>query len=71
MIGPAPDCLKCQHFNGDSDPRQPTCAAFEDGIPTEIYFGGKPHRNPTPGDGGIVFLPKLSAIPVPARFKKG
>lgn len=58
MRGPTPDCLSCKLFHEKSDPQRPTCAAFEGGIPRDIYFDGAPHRQPRPGDGGMVFSPR-------------
>jgi hypothetical protein len=34
---------------------KPTCTAFPDGIPAEVYEGNADHRKPFPGDHGIRF----------------
>lgn len=47
MIGKAPNCYNCRHFNRH-DSRKFSCAAFPDGIPDEIIMG-KPHLKPLPG----------------------
>lgn len=31
----------------------PTCAAFPDGIPGEVYGNALDHRQPIPGDHGV------------------
>ncbi len=33
----------------------PTCEAFPDGVPDEIWLDMFDHRNPFPGDNGILF----------------
>lgn len=63
-IGQAPECLECKHLDlasakrGPDAPRVPRCKAFPRGIPDEIYFEGRSHREPYPGDKGIRFEPK-------------
>ena len=61
-----PRCRKrgCKHFRGikeDSDPSELSdrviCAAFPDGIPSQIAYGDNPHTEPFPGDHGIRFEP--------------
>lgn len=52
MIGPAPVCLKCIHYNDDL-----TCKAFPNGIPDEVVFNGNDHAQPIEGDNGIQFEP--------------
>ncbi len=46
-------CWKCARFTKRA-PR-PTCEAFQNGIPAVIYFDGKDHSDPYPGDGGKLF----------------
>jgi hypothetical protein len=57
-----PKCSKrnCKHFQGVKwlDPKEeaserPICAAYPDGIPSEIAYGDNPHTAPHPGDNGI------------------
>lgn len=57
MIGEAPLCLECAHF--DRDARKPgmECSAFPGGIPDDIVFGDHDHREPYKGDHGIQFEP--------------
>jgi hypothetical protein len=50
---PPPMCVVCRHRT----PRLPTCGAFPDGIPDEIYFDYFDHRQPYAGDGGVRFEP--------------
>jgi hypothetical protein len=57
IVSVSPMCVYCQH---QSDGR--ACAAFpafpaEDSIPLEIWQGDFDHRQPHPGDSGIVFAP--------------
>lgn len=63
-IGPAPACFECVHFRG-RDESGPTCGAFPDGIPREIYFGGVDHRRPYPGDGGVRWEPAAGVTGYP------
>ncbi|ARA94172.1 MAG: hypothetical protein D6685_14500 [Bacteroidetes bacterium] len=46
-------CLACAHLNREAE--QPTCAAFEEGIPAEIWTNRHDHHQPYPGDNGIRF----------------
>lgn len=56
-----PNCHKrrCIHFQGvvgDMETEQRViCAAFPDGIPSEISYGDNKHTTPYPGDNGIQF----------------
>jgi hypothetical protein len=53
-----PDCLSCAHLRPSTDETKiDSCDAFPNGIPREIYFGGRSHRRPYPGDHGIRFEP--------------
>lgn len=49
---PAPQCYSCVHFHGDS-----VCNAFPEGIPEDILYSRHDHREPYPGDDGILFEP--------------
>lgn len=53
MIYDMPQCLDCKHFDVESS----FCDAFPNGIPDEIFLGDHDHRNPYPGDNGILFEP--------------
>ncbi len=44
-----PQCLSCKHYDKTSR----TCAAFPEGIPSEIILGKFDHTKEYPGDGGI------------------
>lgn len=49
-------CRSCKHLDREK-PRSKRCAAFPDGIPMEICATRRAHREPYPGDGGIVYEP--------------
>ena len=48
-------CPVCIHFRRNT--REPTCAAFPEGIPEEIFLSRFDHRRPYPGDKGFRFEP--------------
>jgi hypothetical protein len=48
-------CESCLHLH--SNWSTPTCAAYPEGIPTEILYNEVDHRFPLPGDHGIQFEP--------------
>jgi hypothetical protein len=50
-----PLCDKCKHFNRNIDWGL-SCDAFINGIPEEILTGDHDHREPYPGDNGIMFV---------------
>lgn len=60
MIGPTSQCGTCIHFRSpftaDFD-GGPTCAAFPDAIPEEIFLNRVDHREPYDGDHGIRWAP--------------
>jgi len=45
-------CQLCKHYRGAK-----ICAAFPVDIPEEIFLGQHDHREPFPGDNGILFEP--------------
>jgi hypothetical protein len=45
-----PICMACSRYRSGG-----TCAAFPSGIPEDILFGQFDHRQPHPGDNGILF----------------
>ena len=65
MIGPKTLCWACTRLRKGSD--GPTCAAFPEGIPTQIIDGGFDHRQPFPGDGGTRFV-KDPDQPIPPGY---
>jgi hypothetical protein len=48
---PAPLCIFCRHLKDG----QVRCEAFSAGIPDDILFALRDHREPYAGDGGIRF----------------
>lgn len=57
---PPPLCYYCMNEyarNEDDDSFPPACRAYPDGIPVEILHSSVDHRQPYPGDGGILYDP--------------
>lgn len=55
-------CMFCAHLQDFVDK---TCAAFPDGIPSEVWRGVTRHNKPLAGDHGLQFKPDGE---VPAEF---
>jgi hypothetical protein len=53
-IGALGQCYDCRHSEIGTN----RCAAFPDGIPLELVSDEVSHRQPYPGDHGILFSPK-------------
>ncbi len=51
-------CYWCIHRGESTEDDEPTCAAYPNGIPSEIIDDGYDHREPAPGDNGIRFEPE-------------
>jgi hypothetical protein len=49
-----PECFLCKHHDSANCSKR-RCAAFPDGIPTDILTGKVSHKKPYAGDNGIVF----------------
>lgn len=64
MIGQASDCVHCKHFRRDKASSN-ACTAFPAGIPDAIFFDGRSHLKPYPGDHGIRFEPLEHREPEP------
>ena len=58
----SPVCMGCTHVDILNVRK---CAAFDEDIPLEIWEGKNDHRQPYPGDHGILFedARELSAVP--------
>ena len=68
MIGPAPMCAFCVHFNR-FEPEGFTCKAFPKGIPEEIIEGIERHEAVREDqEGELVFEPRKD-IEIPEEYR--
>ena len=51
-------CLRCKHFLGSDGGYGYRCVAYPEHIPDTIVAGDHNHREPFPGDQGILFEQK-------------
>ena len=52
----APLCIDCRYFRFALSESTPTCDAFPEGIPDEIWSNDIEHDHPIPGDHGLRFI---------------
>jgi hypothetical protein len=55
-------CRHCLHYPGGTR----TCTAFPDGIPDALWWAYHGHREPFPGDHGLLFQPRPLPDPLDA-----
>jgi hypothetical protein len=55
-------CITCKHAAWNNPELVRGCTAFPDGIPEEIISNEADHREPFPGDNGIMYEPIESDI---------
>ena len=55
IIGEAPICLDCVHFQGAQGKEGLSCEAFPEQIPKAILIGEHDHHHAYAGDHGIQF----------------
>lgn len=55
-------CSFCEHATPSDNGM--SCAAYPDGIPDDILYGGLDHRKPLPEDHGVQFSPDPTITPV-------
>lgn len=54
-------CSLCKHGGIHTCGHTIVCPVFPDGVPADISEGRHNHRQPYPGDGGMLFTPRKEA----------
>ena len=63
-----PQCFDCKRlFLGSG---KMACEAFPDDIPDEILLNDHDHKEPFPGDGGLLFVVRTDPKPISPKTKK-
>ena len=62
----AANCRHCKNYLGEQK-----CRAFPEGIPEPLNAGEHLHREPYPGDQGILFEAKIIGLPDAEAFLSG
>jgi hypothetical protein len=69
MVYMRPQCSDCKHRFREKGPYR--CAAFPDGVPEAVLVGRHDHREPYPGDHGILFELSPAAKRKQSKSRKG